>query len=450
VHFDRIGRVPVPSDPHRRTYDPVADPDEKQRPIITPHDRVAARIAAQKAAAEAAEAQALARALARRVRPVWIGLACFAGALALCLLAYLIAAVPGAWFPRASAISWVPTTTMLKRGNAVQTAEGVAITAPDAAETALISINTDFRSTDYRALQWDLVDVPPQADVRMLWQSDYAPAKMNSAPVSSIGGRLQPIELVNDPAWVGRIFGIALLVRTPLAQPIYFRGVTAKPMGAADLLRDRLREWLAPERWTGVSINVVPGGAAIQDLPLPPLLAVAALIAIGASLLWLRFTPRLALFPLAVAAIFVAAWTISDLRWQWSLARQVAATRAQYAGKDWRQKHLAAEDGPLFAFIDKARAKIAEQPGRVFMVAGAHYFRDRGAYHLYPYNVFFDPYADTLPPATALHAGDYILVYNRLGVQFDEANKRLRFNDGSVVNAERVVAEPGAALLRIL
>jgi hypothetical protein len=427
----------------------VANPDPTQQEIITPADRVRARIAAQNAAAEAAKAAALARSLARRVRPVWIGVGCFAGALALCLLAYLVVAVPGTWFPRASAISWLPNPTLVKRGSAALTPDGVAITGTDAAETALISINTDFRSTDFRAVQWDLIDVPPQADVRMLWQSDYAPAKTNSAVVPNIGGRLQPIELVNDRAWVGRIFGIALVVRTPLAQPMYFRGVTAKPMGALDMLRDRYREWVSPERWTGVSINVVPGGAPIQDLPLPLLLVVAALIAMGASLLWLRFTPRLMLFPIAVGAIFVAAWTLSDLRWQWSLVRQVAATSVQYAGKDWREKHLAAEDGPLFAFIDKVREKVAEKPGRVFMLAEANYFRDRGAYHLYPFNVFYDPYANTLPPLKALRSGDYIAIFNRSGVQFDNVNKRVRFADGSAIDAEGVLFEPPTALVRI-
>jgi hypothetical protein len=224
---------------------------------------------------------------------------------------------------------------------------------------------------------------------------------------------------------------------------------TAKPMGALDLLRDRAGEWLAFEPWTGTSINVVAGGAGIQDLPLPPFLATAALLAILASLLLLRRSPRKWAFPLAIGAVFAAAWTVSDLRWQWNLARQVIETRAQYGGKDWRGKHLAAEDGQLFAFIESVRAKLPATPARVFIVAEAHYFRDRGAFHLYPHNVYFDPYQDTLPPATALRPGDFLVVYHRRGVQYDAAQQRLRFADGSSVGAEMILADRGAALLQI-
>ena len=44
--------------------------------------------------------------------------------------------------------------------------------------------------------------------------------------------------------------------------------------------------------------------------------------------------------------------------------------RRTYAGKDWREKHLAAEDGALFEFIEKVRAKLPAAPARVFMVGG--------------------------------------------------------------------------------
>ena len=67
--------------------------------------------------------------------------------------------------------------------------------------------------------------------------------------------------------------------------------------------------------------------------------------------------------PLALALMFVAAWFVLDARWQWNLARQVVVTARTYAGKDWREKHLAAEDGPLFEFIEKVRAKLPPTAG---------------------------------------------------------------------------------------
>jgi hypothetical protein len=228
------------------------------------------------------------------------------------------------------------------------------------------------------------------------------------------------------------------------------RRATASPMGALDILRARAAEWLAFEAWSGTSINVVAGGASIQDLPLPTFLGATALLAILAAVLVFRRAPKPGALPLAIATIFVLAWFASDVRWQANLARQALATRQQYGGKDWRDKHLAAEDGPLFAFIEAVRAKLPPPPARVFVAADAHYFRDRAAYHLYPHNVYFDPYRDTLPPASALRPGDYVLVYQRRGVQYDAQQQRLRLPEGATVAAELLAADRGAALLRIL
>jgi hypothetical protein len=108
------------------------------------------------------------------------------------------------------------------------------------------------------------------------------------------------------------------------------------------------------------------------------------------------------------------------------------------------------EDGPLFQFIEKARAKMPATPARVFVVADAGYFRGRAAYHLYPHNVYFDPRENGLPPAGVLRPGDYVVVYQRRGVQFNANEQKLRFEGGEPVSAEALLVEPGAALFRIM
>jgi hypothetical protein len=76
---------------------------------------------------------------------------------------------------------------------------------------------------------------------------------------------------------------------------------------------------------------------------------------------------------------FIAGWLLLDGRWQFNLVRQIDVTAKQYAGKTWRERHLAAEDGQLFAFVEKVRAKLPPPPRRVFVVADEHYFRDRAS-----------------------------------------------------------------------
>jgi len=155
--------------------------------------------------------------------------------------------------------------------------------------------------------------------------------------------------------------------------------------------------------------------------------------------------------PLAVhaAAFFLVGWLLLDARWTWNLLRQERDTAAQYAGKDARDKRLANDDGPLFAFIEKALAVLPSKPVRIFIASDADYLRDRAAYHLYPHRVFFDPRSNALPPATDLHPGDWLLVYEQHGIQFDRAQGKVRWDGGQIVNAELKLVEPGGALFLV-
>lgn len=372
----------------------------------------------------------------------------FVSAIALCLLGYLAMSVPASWFPSASPKVWSARELGLARGAGKLEANEFVVTAPDALGAAVISLATDFHSYEYPVVAWSGIDFADNADVRLLWNSDYAKGKVQNVKLTIASGRLLPVSLAANPEWVGRIKGLALLIKGPLQQPARVQGVAIKPTGAVELLGDRAREWLTFEGWSGTSINAVAGGTDVQDLPLPTLLAVSTVLAAAAAFLLTRRRGT-AHLPLIIATAFVMAWFILDARWMLNLGRQVAKTGAQYAGKDWHEKRLAAEDGPLFQFVEKAVAKMPTTPVRVFVAADAHYFRGRAAYHLYPHNVYFDPWYNSLPLAHQLHAGDYFLVYYRRGVQYDPSQQLLRWADNPPLSAEPVLVEPGAALLRI-
>jgi hypothetical protein len=194
----------------------------------------------------------------------------------------------------------------------------------------------------------------------------------------------------------------------------------------------------------------VTGGADVQNLPLP-LLAFASFALAGlAAFAVLRGAARVVL-PTVLALSFIMGWIVLDARWVADLARQVRATGERYAGKDWQGRHLAAEDAALFAFIERVEETLPPPSAldRVFVAADAHYFRGRAAYHLYPRNVYFDPYANTFPPSALLRPGDYVIVYQRRGMQYDAAAQRLRWDGSDPVGAEMLLAETGAALFRI-
>ena len=373
----------------------------------------------------------------------------FGAALLLCLVAYVALTVPGSWFPGATPKTWTARDLALTRGSGGLDGDVLVVTAIDPSGLALVALNANFRSSEYPAIAWSATGVSGQSDVRLLWSSDYDASRVNSVPLAVESGRLLPVSLAKDPNWVGRITGIALAIRGPLPQPLRVSGVVAKPMGAVQIVGDRINEWLALENWSGSSINTVTGGAEVQELPLPLLLVTALLLAVALWYVGARRRAGIAALPWVMGALFVIAWTVLDLRWTLNLVRQADATATSYAGKDWRERHLAAEDGPLFAFIEKVREKLPASPARVIVVADADYFRGRGAYHLYPHNVYFDPRQNTLPAPSTLRSGDYLVVYQRRGIQYDASLQRLRWDGGEPVAAELLVTGPGAAAFRI-
>ena len=380
-------------------------------------------------------------------------LACVAS-FALLFAIYLAYAVPGSWFGNAASRSWKASELTLVDGTGSLVDGALVITAPGAKSAVLVTLTTDIRSSDYPGVEWVVKGVPENAEVRFLWKSDIATRRTNLATGVVEAGAVRTFMLARDPAWLGHITGLALAIRTPLplVTPISIDRVVARPLGAIDIARDRLHEWTAFETFNGASINTITGGADVQDLPLPLFVAagaaLAALLLVGLR----RVAPRLYGLGAActIAGIFVATWFVVDARWAINLARQTHVTFERFAGKSLEQKHLAAEDAELYSFVEKALALMPRTPVRVFVAAGEHYFRGRAAYHLYPHNVQFEAFRDTIAPASWMKPGDWLLVFHRRGVQYDAARELLRWDNGPPVSAQLKLLEAhGAALFLI-
>ena len=375
----------------------------------------------------------------------------FAAALVACLLAYLAFAVPGRWVSSVPQRAYDVRALAMSRGFATTANGELVVTRAAGDGSVVIAVVTDLRSTDYPVIAWIAAGLPADAKVALLWSTDVEPSRLNTRALDVQSGIVLPLDMHDDPHWLGRVVGLALAVQGSLAEPLRVRGVIAKPATALGTLEDRVREWVAPEPWSGASINTVAGGADVQPLPLPVLLASAIVIVVGALVAISRKRLQRSRRAIASAAIMLAliGWFVLDARWALNLGRQAYATGRIFAGKDTRERHLAAEDRDLFAFIDKALALMPKAPARVFVVAEADFFRGRAAYHLYPHNVWFDPYRNAVPPADRLRAGDWLVVYQRRGVQYDAAHHLVRWDGGATVPVELKLADHGAALFLV-
>lgn len=384
----------------------------------------------------------------RELGPARLALAALA-ALAVTVVAYVAVTVPDRWFGSAPQIAYAPERMAVARGVAEANDAGELRVRPREGERAiLVSLETDFASDQYPGIAWSAADLADGATVRLLWRTDVAPQRLNEVRLVVEAGRARTVVLAHNQAWVGRIKGLALYVEPVVTGPVRISGLVAKPMTVADVLGDRLGEWLAFERWTGTSINAIAGGANVQELPLP--LFAAIVVALAWALWWLLAgRPARGRSLAAGLMLFALAWLVLDLRWTWNLSRQVAQTAARFRGLDLAEKHRADEDGALFEFVDRARTQLPAAPVRVFVGADASYFRARAAWHLYPHNAFYDPLRDALPAAEAIHPGDWMLVWRRRGVQYDAAQRLLRWDGGAPVHAALRARGEGAALFEI-
>ena len=135
--------------------------------------------------------------------------AVFLASAALCMLGYLALAAPGPWFGAARTLHWNPDELTVTRGSALQTREGLVITAPDATSTVVIAFNTSFRSRDYALIAWDAAGVPDDVEATLLWFNDYASSRMFRRMLTIEAGRIAPAFVAQDRDWLGRISGLA-------------------------------------------------------------------------------------------------------------------------------------------------------------------------------------------------------------------------------------------------
>jgi len=378
-----------------------------------------------------------------------IGVIGLAGAVVV-LAAYVALETPGRWLASAAARTFAADQLTVARGTGMIEGDHLILSKPGSDGTALVSLTADLRSDEYLGVEWKVTGLAEGARASLLWRTDVAPRKVSSIPLGIESGRVLPIVMANRTEWIGRVVGLALLIQGPMPKPVDIHGVVAKPMSAADIMRERWREWLAFEPWTGTSIRSVTGGADVQSFPLP---VVGAASIAAAAALWLIVTsiaraPRTRL-PVALAVFFIGWWGVLDMRWAWNLTRQVSETAHRYGGLDAREKLLASEDGELYAWLDQARSVLPKTPARIFVVAAAPYFRGRLAYHLYPHNVFYYPLYDAMPPRDWLRHGDWLLVYHHHGVEYDATRRSLRWAGATPVTADVKAVGSDSALFEI-
>ena len=364
---------------------------------------------------------------------------------ALCFLILFVASLqyswPGKWWGSASTLTWNGEALTLAqgRGYSIQGELRIDGLAESGMAVAVLS-PPPFRAEDYPAVRWSVSSAKPGAKLEFMWRTSENPGKVFAHKLAWLGKSATPLLLTDDPNWRGQIMELMLTAQAPLDTPLSIKSVNVEPP-----LCIVWREWFGAEPWLGTSIHFMGGNESRHWLkPLPFVAATLALALLGCAVLAWR---KILAFDLRIAAALVfMAWFALDMRWQVDLWHKLGLTQQRYAGKSWEEKHLAAEDGPLFYFMQQIRAKLPPGQHRVFLFADDEYIRGRGAYHLYPFNVLG---GRDLLPSGQFKPGDFIVILGKDEVKFDTAQRLLKWGKDQQLGAELVLLAENNVLLRV-
>jgi hypothetical protein len=377
-------------------------------------------------------------------------ISCWLAALVLTFIGFLMAFHTGPWQSRVEPRTIPGAKLAVVQGTVRVDGEAIWLERPGQDGTLVVSATLDqpLAAADFRYVRVRLAGAFPREGISFIWRTDRGEAKVPRLPLASSGGRVLPLTLGEIDGWNGRIVGVGLAMRGELAAPLLVDGIEFVPTSWWTTATRMFGDWAEFEPWDGGSIHFMAGGNPSLRHPLPLYLGISFLVAVGLYLLVIvlghtRFEPQAAL------AIALLGWAVIDARWQLNLLKQLDITRWQYAGKSWEDKRLAAEDGRLFAFMREAKEKIGAAPAHVFVFADDEFDRVRGAYHLYPRNVTVQPKRQSLLPAATFKAGDVLVVYRKRGVEYNPADRTLRWEGTQAVKAEMIHFSAGSAVFRV-
>jgi hypothetical protein len=358
------------------------------------------------------------------------------------ILRPLLAALGGAlvlwlavwWYQQSGPCAAAPALVLageqlkLVAGEGGRTEDGILIQRPPPGRAAMVLANiTPFEAGDFVRFSFNVNGLDPQQDLALIWVANAHPNKPRMRKITLEERAAGFLQLGDDATWRGQILKFGLLVRGKLTEPVLLESLTLEREAPTPLtaLRSLARDWTHQEPWNGRSINFHVGIAS-KDRLLTPALLVGLWVGLGSLLLVLfnRISSRPHLLR-GLALLFLAAWLLLDLRWQWQLATRLGETYERYGHLAPEQRPSAQPDAQIATALAQLHEALPEEPSRLFLLSKdpSDYMTLRVRYHLLPLRIYT---SDRLPTPEQVQAGDHILVLsNPEVIRFDGTHKRL-------------------------
>jgi len=372
--------------------------------------------------------------------------------LALLIFACTLGHVARADNQPSTGLAWHADDMRMIVGTRVEAGKTFAIQLNDAGQ-AVVEVDANGAALDDLFLLRLRFEKRPEVTTMVLaWRKISPGARMVNRRFDITPRQTAWFNMGQDPEWRGRARTLGVIFLGSPGEQLALESIELLPPGFPQSWLANLVNWTAFVPWKQFSVNAHTG-VEVTRTGFYPVPAVVAVFFLGVFLYLLAtvILGNKAHFRWqVVAGLFLCCWLILDLVWQSKLLRQLELTRDTLAGKSTGQKREAGRDATLFHFITRVHNEIGADTSRVFVTSSADYQGMRGAYYLYPRNVFWERGVSSLPEPGYFNEGDYIVVLPPTPIRYHPSGGILQYDQNYRLRAEMIFSDASGGLFRVM
>jgi hypothetical protein len=256
------------------------------------------------------------------------------------------------------------------------------------------------------------------------------------------------------PGWTGHIKTLRLVFFGRSGETVRVRDFSIFPTSPSRQLQAIVSDLTSYVPWKRAAMNSHTGVTKVSSFyPAPLMAAYLILSLLSYGLLLLLFRATLKFNWSVVALLFLTCWISLDLVWQNQLLRQLADTYREFSGKSSQEKLAVGPDAQLYNFAAQVKPLLETKDARIFVDSGDKYRGQRGAYFLYPFNVYwrepFFTFPHTLPHRDLMHSGDYIVLIKPTELGFNLESNELFLPHRMPMSAELIFSDHTGTVVRL-
>ena len=350
-----------------------------------------------------------------------------------------------------SALVWDAGTARVDSGTGTRIGKDLRVNLDKSGRGVIALPFPRFHAGSFPFLHLGIAPGPKDLSVLVLWRSAQTGPKVHVYALPEHLETASWIDTKGLTSWSGDITSLGVAVSGRPGSAITFTDVSLLPASLPNQLQSIYSNWTSFVPWGHSSINTHKAIGPTGSLFYPVVVTAAWLTLSTMAYVLILLLPRTkASFDWrVVAAMFLTCWLGLDLLWQGKLFRQLALTQETFSGRDSQDKLAVGIDGELVRFMAEVTQKLDATDSRVFVSSSDDYLGMRGAYYLYPLNVYWERHGPELPQTEYLHSGDYIVLVQPADTAFDASTGALLPRREKPLHVEPILTRHMGSLYRV-